>query len=325
MLSLLLVVLITAVWWANNLSFVTGQMNIHLAGEMIIQPEDMSLWGGVTYYIRSFPFLVTGLLAAASLMLLPLFFQRTAPKERWVILLWLFMPLLCHFVLKVRHFRYLFPLVPAVAVVVGAGLCALRRVVRRAVAGGLGGLLFISYLACSFFIPTDTTGDLNLLRRGPRSLASYWLTTCDDVYAGIPCHASPSASWLTRPAEEIVSEITRRHTPRQEVLLIYQWNKIMPETTFIPYYVQSRAPWVKLCELSRWARRTQSLRWGHHYLILEQGRAPSLPARKVKALRNITGEGAPPEVPGRGGWVLWKLVRPHAARTPSSKSIQSTR
>ena len=124
------VLLVTALWWGGRLSETVEKLTIHSSGEgMLFFEGDISLWGGVTYYLGALPLLLTGAVTV-TLALVAYPFWRSS-RHRVVILLWLVVPLVLHMVLKVRHFRYLFPLVPAAAVMVGVGLSALRPKLRR--------------------------------------------------------------------------------------------------------------------------------------------------------------------------------------------------
>ena len=149
-LTLAALAAVSAVWWVGRL----GQLGRVLAGhatgaEMLFYESDPSLWGGVVYFVRTFPLLVSGPLALSLLAALVLFF-RHGGRFRAEILLWLLVPLLLHMVLKVRHFRYLFPLVPAAAVILGVAVYSLRSRWRHLLAALLVGSAASLWLLCSF-------------------------------------------------------------------------------------------------------------------------------------------------------------------------------
>ena len=128
--SVAVVLLVTAVWWLGRLDGILFQIRSHSTGEgMVYYEGDISLLGGVLHYAQAFSPLITGPLTLALVAVAVPFFRRS--RLRWEVLLWIVVPLVLHVVLKVRHFRYLYPLVPALALVLGVGLWSLAPRVRR--------------------------------------------------------------------------------------------------------------------------------------------------------------------------------------------------
>ena len=140
---------ITSVWWGGRLGYFMEQLHSHATGEGMHHFEgDISMWGGVKYYAATFPYLVPGVMIILALALAPLFFKHA--RHRYVVLIWIFFPLALHIVLKLRHYRYLFPLVPALALVVAIGICSLRPRWRGAAAAATGIALLLLFVVCPF-------------------------------------------------------------------------------------------------------------------------------------------------------------------------------
>lgn len=129
-LAVLSVLVTTAIWWVGRLSYLAQVLGSHTTGEgMLFHEGDISLLGGLRYY----PVALAIDLGAPALTALLLLFSRTlrVSRHRAILLLWLLLPIGIHVVLKVRHYRYLYPLVPVAAVLLGVGLCSLRAGWRR--------------------------------------------------------------------------------------------------------------------------------------------------------------------------------------------------
>ena len=138
----------TAVWWAGRVAHLARYMSAHSTGEGLRDVAgDITLWGGVVHYTQALPLVLSAPLALAALLLLPAFVRRG--KQRWVVLIWLVVPLALHMALSVRHPRYIFPLVPAAAVILAVGLCSLRPRLRSVAAAVVGGLGVIAWLSCT--------------------------------------------------------------------------------------------------------------------------------------------------------------------------------
>ena len=142
-------VALTSVWWGGRLGYFMEQILSHATGEGMHHFEgDVSLWGGVKYYAATFPYLVPGVMIVLALALSPLFLKHA--RQRYVVLIWIFFPLVLHIVLKLRHYRYLFPLVPALALMVAVGLVSLRPRWRGALTAATGIALLFLFIACPF-------------------------------------------------------------------------------------------------------------------------------------------------------------------------------
>ena len=148
-LSVAAVLATTAVWWGGRAGELVQIMGAHTTGEGMLElAGDITLWGGVLHFVKALPLVLSAPLALGLLLLLPVFWAR-AGRHRWTILAWLVLPLLLHMVLSVRHPRYIFPLVPAAAVLLAVGLCSLRPRLRAAGAAILGVLGVAAWITCS--------------------------------------------------------------------------------------------------------------------------------------------------------------------------------
>ncbi len=148
-LSVVLVLGVTAVWWVGRLPIIIEEFVVHTDTEgMLFVEGDVSFWGGVVFYTTRMPWIITGLLTLALLPLAPRFFGHA--RHRVALATWVLAPLLLHVILTLRNIRYVFPLVPALAVILGVGLFSLphrwRRVAAPALVLGAVGL----WLICPF-------------------------------------------------------------------------------------------------------------------------------------------------------------------------------
>ena len=183
--------LITAPWWVGRLDFLATMFFGHVSGsQMMFFEGDVSVAGGVAYYIRTLPYLVAGPFAVALLPAAVRFVS--ASRYPWPVVAWLAAPATIHVVLKVRHFRYLFPLVPAVALVVAVALCSLRPRWRWPGAALLALSATALWLVCSF-VPGAAHHNRRPWLTGETSLnpPSYppwdYPTVCGEcAYAGFP-------------------------------------------------------------------------------------------------------------------------------------------
>lgn len=173
----------TAIWWAGRLDYFLDIVKSHVTGErMEVLQGDVSLWGGVRFYLAHFPDLVSLPVAACFVLLCVPVFRSRRVRFRVELALWIFAPLVLHMVLMVRHVRYVFPLVPAVAVVVGVGLCNLpRRLQAPLVAITCVGAAAL-WITCSF--------DLGLGHRCPKNSSRASVTTCENQLAPPPGDAT---------------------------------------------------------------------------------------------------------------------------------------
>jgi len=135
-LAAVLVLGISATWWFSQVRDVANIFLQHFDSTNLEREGNQTLWGGVRMYLLGFPKLVS----------LPLFvgFVTLGVKgvlrmkgTRWLILLWLLVPLALHVLLAVRNYRYLLPLVPAVALLVAVGAASFRAAWARRIACGL--------------------------------------------------------------------------------------------------------------------------------------------------------------------------------------------
>lgn len=223
----------TSLYWAGRLGFLFDALRIHATGEgMYFYEGDTSLLGGVVHYALCLPLLLSGVLTVALIALLPAFFR--ASRDRWVILIWIFVPIALHILLKVRHHRYLFPLVPGVAVVLGVGLASLRPRLRGVATAVVGTGAMVLWLACSFGSGNEADAThsrlLSVVRRWnivvpkdiplpqlPTSLGGYVFTCGGCQYSGLPSERSDQYP----AARSFARWIGQRHPRGAGVLLFY--------------------------------------------------------------------------------------------------------
>ena len=238
-LALVTLLAVTSPWWGGHIGRLVSGMLAHSSGEgMEMLEGDISLWGGITFYLRTFPLLVTGPLAlalvgAVVILLRGAVWKRGAhPTERSarprvrstlhsrmapplrarnvaVLLLWLLAPLALHMVLAVRNQRYLFPLVPAAPLVLAVALFKLpgrARAVGVATAAGLGVVLWIG----GSFAPARSW-----IGCRPASAAGYLVASGDCSYTGPPARARDA----DRQVASTLLHALRRYASRR--MLIY--------------------------------------------------------------------------------------------------------
>ncbi len=152
----------TAVWWLGRLGPMAAYLTSHSTGQgMRDVAGDISLWGGVVCYLKALPLSMSAPLALGALLALPLFLRRG--RHRWEILAWLVAPLALHMALSVRHARYIYPLLPAAAVLLAVGLCTLRSRLQAAAAVTAGALAVAGWLSCTY-LQHPTPGTVRPLR-----------------------------------------------------------------------------------------------------------------------------------------------------------------
>ncbi len=221
-LTLVALAAASAVWWVGRFEELTRVLAGHATGkEMLFYESDPSVLGGVKYFLTTFPLLVTGplslVLVAAVVVLL-----RGRVRLRWELLAWIAIPLLLHMVLKVRHFRYLFPLVPAAAVLLGVGVYTLKVRWRHAVAGGLVALAVAMWLACSFSAGPPE-GALHVTACVPQQQLQREPPGMSLLACGSCSYSGPSAESarheLYAQAGKVAGWLQRRHPAGQGLML----------------------------------------------------------------------------------------------------------
>jgi len=278
-LSLAALAVSTSIWWGGRVGYILQIMGAHVTGEGMLEYEyDISLAGGVEYFLRSFPLLTSGPLLLAALVLAPLAFRRC--RRRWMIVVWIAAPLILHMVLKVRHFRYLFPLVPAVAVFLAVGLSSLRPRVRGAVTAAVVGVALVLWLACSFYSgqrreaePGGLWQYLTARADLPRSLPGYCLACGPYSFAATKDRGALLPS-LFRGGEAAARELNRRHPGGERVVLYYAI-----ETINYALYLQSRLPGLRIslrsdCTWSDYVQFAPPAGWAAYALLTTTGATP---------------------------------------------------
>ena len=213
-LCLAVLLVSTAPYWAGRIHQMADLLFSHATARGMLRTEgDISLAGGIKHYILALPLLLNGPLTLTAVLVLPLFIRRS--RHRWVILLWLVVPLLIHMGLKIRHQRYIFPLVPAAAVVIGVGLSTVRHRLRAVPVALVGAVSVVLWIACSF-VPGQRVGGsdriLSVVRRWQRTPgAPHTLSVLPDSVAGYVCSCGGSqfSGPPTHRAEVPVDSLSR--------------------------------------------------------------------------------------------------------------------
>ena len=176
----------TSPWWFGRL-----QQLVSVTGHFTVDAHtpEMSLSEALELCLSSWPFLHSWPLALCALLALPLFLWRG--RHRLEVLCWATVPLLVYPVLFSGSMpvpfmvdRYLFPLAPAAAVILGVGIVSLPRfqVTASCVILGLAVALWIS---CSFYPRQNQLGSCGTRAPDPRPLFAR-LATCGRCnYAGL--------------------------------------------------------------------------------------------------------------------------------------------
>ena len=227
-LAVLVLLLTTAVWWGGRLGQLLKIMGAHTTGDGMLEVAgDITLWGGIIHYAQALPMVLSAPMAAVTLLVLPAFFRHT--RQRWVILAWLVAPLVLHVVLSVRHPRYIFPLVPAAALVLAVGICSLRPRLRSVAAATVGTLAVAAWIACSCLSPPDHMGWQRPLcykqpdlwhMRGPAKLSSVAeaLATCGSCeYAGPP--SAPRSPETAKQVARLTRLLGGQDAPGEGILV----------------------------------------------------------------------------------------------------------
>ena len=303
LLALASLALSTAVWWAGRLGDFARIMGAHTTGEGMQEYEyDISLWGGITYYATAFPLLTTGLLLLAALALAPLALRHS--RQRWILIIWFVVPLVLHMVLKVRHYRYLFPLVPVVSVFLAVGLASLGPRLRSLITLAVSSGAVVLWLSCSFFgrtapdmrehVPagglnqqagTVPAKDLLTARVGlPGGLASYCLT-CGPYRLVAPKPRVSHSPHLVEQGAAIARVLGRRHPAGEQVVLYHTI-----ETINHALELQRRLPGLRLSLSSTcpWAEYRQFLPppgWAAYVLLTAEHGVPSYVDQVVHSAR----------------------------------------
>lgn len=266
--------LVTAVWWAGRLGHLAELVGAHATGEGMREYEgDISLLGGVSFFLGALPLAATGLMTVATVALLPAAL-RTMGRGRWVILIWLVLPLLLHMTLKVRNVRYIFPLVPAMAVLLGAGLCGLRWPrVQSALAAAVGVGAVGLWLACSLVgedhrraIITTPLGRVELPREQPGDLESFCMACGHEFYV-FPRRTADFTDEVNTESRRMARALARRHPGGAGLLLYHSLG-----TTNLALWLQHRLPASRLilysaCDWSTQRRPAPGAHWSAHLLF----------------------------------------------------------
>jgi len=302
-LTLAALLTVTAPYWAGRLPYIWSQAMVHLTGRGMLHYEgDISLLGGVVLYARTLPFVVTGPGVVAFLLLLPRFLR--VARFRWEVVAWILVPLVLQVVLKVRHPRYLFPLMPAMALVVGVGLFSLAPRIRAAAVTALVGLMGTMWIACTLGVTPPSRGPhavlpwaIRWVGTPPSSLLGYMCTCGSGQYAHPPSrpHAEPSFDAATR----LAAWLDARHPGGRGVLLTHNGNTAL---TQLLETARELLPGLRVSTFENLATLRRTPRpepWPYTYRVTPAG-AP-FPAR-LQVARILGVDPNAPELAGVGDW-----------------------
>ena len=153
----------SAVWWWGRLPRIYNALVLHQQGEVKLQWMEQS---SGSYYLQHLPLGTTPfLLGVVALALAGLFFGRrglwlSRRAEPWLVWAWLVLGLGTLALIQVHMLRYMFPLLPALALVTAHGLCSLpHRKSRRLMVAMVIATAAFSWLVCSFAVgPPSLSG-----------------------------------------------------------------------------------------------------------------------------------------------------------------------
>ena len=153
---------ISAVWWWGRLERIYDALALHQRGEVKLQWMEQS---SLSYYLQHLPLGTSPfLLGVVALALAGLFLGRRAVglsrPEPWLVWVWLVLGLGTLALLQVHMLRYLFLVLPALALVTAHGLCSLpHRRSRRLMVATVTTTAAVSWLVCSFAVgPPSLSG-----------------------------------------------------------------------------------------------------------------------------------------------------------------------
>jgi len=122
-LAVLATAAVSSIWWWGRLGYLVGKLTDHMAGKGVHEYDMVALWDRPLFIARALPSLFSASIVLALIILLPRVVRRC--RRGQVLAVWLVVPLVLFFGLGLRQWRYLLPLAPVVAVLVGCGLASL--------------------------------------------------------------------------------------------------------------------------------------------------------------------------------------------------------
>jgi hypothetical protein len=234
----------TAFWWWGRLGYLIEIFRSHSSGEgMLWHEASLSVWGGLSCYLGRLPHLLGLPLLAGVLLVLPAFLRRC--RYRWEIVAWIAPPIALHIGMAVRNPRYLFPLVPALALVLAMGMLTLRPRLRRIATPTVAILAVLAWLSCSFRPETDKSSPMlsGTCAKPSAPLALSTFMVCGDcTYAGPP--TAPQVRGRLRRATRVMSRWLHRRHPRGRGAYIYITGE--PDVTYAASILQNELPSLRI-------------------------------------------------------------------------------
>ena len=323
---------LTAIWWGGRIGYFMEQLHSHATGEGMHHYEgDISLWGGVKYYAASFSYLVPGVAIIAAAALTPLFLKHS--RHRAVVLLWFFFPLVVHIVFKLRHYRYLFPLVPALALVLAVGVVSLKPRWRGSAAGALTIVLLFFFVVCPFNgeICRQVTVEAlspyyEAVDRKQKPVAAY-LFGCGDAMFTAPRCAPFVQEGDSQNGAQIARWIVRKQPAGATAILYYG-----VIDTNVALAVRRRLPNLRLSEyvFGDYAHHQPPASW-HRYALYEFDGEPPAFTRRLRSseLLLLKKAAAADHRAEESRLVLWKLrpneVWPKPTRDGLARYLEDVR
>ena len=146
----------SAAWWWGRLPQIYQALVLHQRGEVKLHWMEQS---SLVYYLRHLPYGTTPFLlgvaglALAGLLLGRRELQLSRRAEPWLVWAWLVLGLGTLALLKVHMLRYMFPVLPALALITAHGLCSLpHRKSRRLMVATVIVTAAATWLFCSFAV-----------------------------------------------------------------------------------------------------------------------------------------------------------------------------
>lgn len=325
-LSTGIVLLVTSPWWGGRLAVLGGDLAAHVLEDRPLDLyQQQSLGETLSLYMSGLPELYTGPLLLVTALFLPAFLGRS--RWRWEILLWILIPLLLFvMVIKGRTIRYLFPLVPAGAVILGVGIASRSRTTRWCLGIAVGGLAMAMWAYCTFWGQGERPLPGWLVNERPHlKLALSKLTSLGEMGFAGPKETTDEAysagDYRLYPAVSAMVHWLRRRHPAGRGALIHVDGETIAESGGrlnraeamfnVMFLVQGTLPRMRFIIGRRWKVRGGGAIPGHHlYRIIYEPTRPLKPPAGARLALTL------PAVQNKGKAELSFLPRLYHLRDP---------
>ena len=144
---------VSAVWWWGRLGFLTSKLLAHFAQQNVMLEDIIPLHQRPGYVLLEMVCLSSVGAALALVLVLPRFYRTC--RHRHELLAWLLLPLGFFIALGLRQPRYLLPLAPVVALILGCGLWSLGPRLRAWASGATAAALTLVWIVGSYSLASD--------------------------------------------------------------------------------------------------------------------------------------------------------------------------